>query len=95
MVTRGLAVAQRTTDELERIDRMIAQAERFSSAGKPGEARARARQALVKIIRSIATPESLEHMREMRQRHRLAMSILRRHGGRARTPAHPVPESWY
>lgn len=87
-------MAQRTTDELERIDRMIAQAEQFSAGGEAGEARARARQALVKIVRSIAEPSSLEHMRAMRQRHRLAMSILERHGGRARRPAHPIPDSW-
>jgi len=87
-------VTQRTTDELERIDRMIAQAEQFSAAGKAGEARARARQALAKIVIATANAGSLERMRAMRQRHRLALSILRRHGGRAHRPAHPVPESW-
>lgn len=71
----------RTTNAIQRLDMMLAQAERFLANGLRGEALARARQVLVHADRELEA-QGLEASPSIETRRTLARSFLAQHGAR-------------
>ena len=72
----------RTTSSLQRLDMLLAQAERFIQNGLPGEARARAREAIA--LSHKERPEDEAQAEQLRMRAMLAESLIRRLGREVR-----------
>lgn len=71
----------RTTNATQRLDMMLAQAERFLAQGLKGEAIARAKQVLVHVDRELEA-QGLEASPAIETRRLLARRFLEEHGAR-------------
>lgn len=76
-------MALRTTDALQRVDMLLAQAERFAELNNPEEAMARARQVIAYAELERKQDGDPQLAGELSMRELLAESLIRRLGGRS------------